>query len=132
MLVDWVLLHVALEARALEDARQLHQEPTRCIGRHQRALLRRRHRHGVELHFTRRAKPVDNCDVESFHDKFRDECLSTHRFLGLPDARRLIEAWQEDDNAVRPHTALGGRTPHEYRMMLEENDEIESALSIPA
>ncbi|GJG89303.1 hypothetical protein tb265_44840 [Gemmatimonadetes bacterium T265] len=42
---------------------------------------------GVELAFTRRGKPVDNCYVESFHDKFRDECLSTHWFLDLADAR---------------------------------------------
>jgi putative transposase len=88
--------------------------------------------HGVELFFTRRGKPVDNCYVESFHDKFRDECLSTHWFLGLPDARRVIEAWQEDYNTVRPHSALGGRTPQEYREMLDQIHELESALSIPA
>jgi putative transposase len=87
---------------------------------------------GVELFFTRRGKPVDNCYIESFHDKFRDECLSTHWFLGLSDARRVIEAWQENYNTVRPHSALGGRTPQQYREMLDQNHELESALSIPA
>jgi putative transposase len=48
------------------------------------------------------------------------------------DARRVIEAWQEDYNTVRPHSALGGRTPHQYREMLDQNHELESALSIPA
>lgn len=69
------------------------------------------HAHGVELHFTRRGTPVSSCYVESFHDKLRDECLSMHWFRGLPDARRVIEAWQEDYNTVRPHSTLGGGTP---------------------
>jgi putative transposase len=88
--------------------------------------------HGVELFFTRRGKPVDNCYVESFHDKFRDECLSAHWFLGLTDARRVIEAWQEDYNTVRPHSGLGGRTPQQYREMYDQNHELESALPVPA
>lgn len=87
---------------------------------------------GVEIYVTRRGKPVDNCYVESFHDKFRDECLSTHWFLTLDDARQVIEAWQEDYNTVRPHSALGGRTPAEYTRMLELIHELESALTTPA
>lgn len=84
---------------------------------------------GVELAFTRPAKPVDNCYVESFHDKFRDECLSVHWFLGLEDARQIIEAWREDYNTVRPHQSLGGRTPAEYAALLAANLELESALT---
>jgi putative transposase len=63
----------------------------------------------VELSFTRPATPVDNCFVESFHDKFRDECLSTHWFRDLPEAQQLIRAWQDDSNTVRPHQGLGNR-----------------------
>ena len=88
--------------------------------------------HGVEIYFIRRGKPVDNCYVESFHDKFRDECLSTHWFLDLADARHWIEAWHEDYNTVRPHSGLGGRTPTEYAAMLASNHELESALTTPA
>lgn len=47
---------------------------------------------GVELAFTRPGKPVDNCFVESFHDKLRNVCLNLHRLLDLADARQLIEA----------------------------------------
>jgi putative transposase len=72
---------------------------------------------------------VDNCFVESFHDKFRDECLSTHWFRDLPEAQRLIEAWQEDYNTVRPHQGLGYRTPAAYAALLDENTELESALT---
>ena len=87
---------------------------------------------GVELKHTRPAKPVDNCYVESFHDKFRDECLNVHWFLDLADARDIIERWREDYNTVRPHQGLGNRTPAEYAALLAENLELESALTTPA
>ena len=86
---------------------------------------------GVALSFTRPAKPVDNCFVESFHGKFRDECLSTHWIRDLPEAQRLIEAWQEDYTTVRPHQELGNRTPTAYAALLDENTELESALTTP-
>jgi putative transposase len=80
--------------------------------------------HGVELTFSRRGKPVDNCYVESFHDKVRDECLNMHWFLHLAEARELIEAWRVEYNTERPHSSLGGRTPSEYA---DEQREIEKA-----
>ena len=48
-------------------------------------------RQGVALHFVRPGRPMDNAFVESFLGKFRDECLSTHWFNGVSDARRAIE-----------------------------------------
>ena len=85
--------------------------------------------HGVELAFTRRGKPVDNCYVESFHDKLRDECLSLHWFLNLPDAQHLIAAWREDYNTVRPHQGLGNRTPAEFALLCMQEYGFESALT---
>jgi putative transposase len=32
----------------------------------------------------------------------------------LADARRIIEAWRQDYNAVRPHSSLGNLTPEEF------------------
>jgi transposase InsO family protein len=72
------------------------------------------YQHRVELHFIRPGKPVDNAFIESFNGKFRDECLNQHWFLDLDDARTTIEAWRIDYNEVRPHSALGNRTPTEY------------------
>ncbi len=37
-------------------------------------------------------KPTDNAFVESFNGTFRCECLDTHWFLDLKEARQLIEA----------------------------------------
>ena len=79
-----------------------------------RALDAWAYAHGVELHFIRPGKPVDNAFIESFNGKFRDECLNGHWFLDLDEARTKIEAWRTDYNEVRPHSALGNRTPTEY------------------
>lgn len=61
----------------------------------------------VTLDFSRPGKPTDNALVESFNGRLRDECLNTHWFLSLDDARSKIEAWRTDFNETRPHTSLG-------------------------
>lgn len=79
------------------------------------------YRHGVELVFIRPGKPVENAYVESFHARFRDECLGAHWFLDLTDARFQIEQWRRDYNEVRPHSSLGNRTPAEFTKEHLEN-----------
>ncbi len=69
---------------------------------------------GVKLHFIEPGKPVQNAFIESFNGKMRDECLNEHWFLSLGEARETIEAWRRDYNEVRPHSALGNRTPQEF------------------
>ena len=59
-------------------------------------------------------RSVQNAYVESFNGRFRDECLNEHWFTSLPAARRVVETWRDDYNAVRPHSALGNRTPREF------------------
>jgi hypothetical protein len=69
---------------------------------------------GVQLHFSRSGKPVDNADIEAFNGRLRVECLNTLWFLSMADARDWIERWIREDNEGRPHTALGGLTPRAY------------------
>ena len=69
--------------------------------------------HGVKLDFIRPGKPVDNCFIESFTARLRDECFNVNLFVSLADARRKIEAWRIDQNDQRPHSSLGDRTPSE-------------------
>jgi hypothetical protein len=57
---------------------------------------------------------MENGFIESFNGKFRDECLNENWFLDLRDARQKIEDWRCDYNQVRPHSALGYRTPEEF------------------
>ena len=84
-----------------------------------RALDAWAYRRGIQLDFIRPGKPVENCFVESFNGKFRDECLSAHWFTDLRDARRKIEVWRQDYNRVRPHQSLGDIPPREYAMQHE-------------
>ena len=49
---------------------------------------------GIELHFTRPGKPMDNAFIESFNGRFRDECLNENCFMSLDDAKQKIEEWR--------------------------------------
>ena len=66
---------------------------------------------GVVLDFSRPGKPTDNAFIESFNGKFRAECLNAHWFMSLDDARRKMGDWLKDYNEVRPHSAIGNKTP---------------------
>ncbi|MAG36731.1 MAG: IS3 family transposase [Dehalococcoidia bacterium] len=69
---------------------------------------------GVVLDFITPGKPMENAYVESLNGKFRDECLNQHWFASLAKARELIEAWRQDYNERRPHSALDYQTPAEF------------------
>lgn len=70
--------------------------------------------HQVTLDFSRPGKPTDNAFIESFNGRFRQECLNTHWFLSLDDAKSKIEAWRRGYNESRPHSSLDWMTPSEY------------------
>jgi putative transposase len=71
-------------------------------------------RKNVQLDYIQPGKPMQNGHVESFNGKFRDECLNTHCFTTLRQARAIIESWRIDYNRVRPHSSLGYATPAEF------------------
>ena len=58
--------------------------------------------------------PWEQAYIESFHDKFRDECLNRELFATLAEARVIIESWRREYNQMRPHSALGYLTPDEF------------------
>ena len=76
------------------------------------------YQNGVKIDFSRPGKPTDNGHIESFNGTFRDECLNTHWFTTLGDAREIIEAWRREYNESRPHRALGERTPYEFAFQI--------------
>lgn len=77
--------------------------------------------HGVTLDFSRPGKPTDNAFIEAFNGRLRAECLNTHWFLSLADAREKLEDWRRDYekledwrrdyNEQRPHGAIGNKVP---------------------
>ena len=68
----------------------------------------------VPLQFIEPGRPMQNAFIESFNGRLRDECLNSHWFLDLGDARRKIRSWVKDYNEQRPHSSLGYRTPSEF------------------
>jgi len=65
----------------------------------------------VTLDFSRPGKPTDNAFIEAFNGRLRAECLNTHWFLSVADARAKLEDWRRDYNEVRPHGAIGNKPP---------------------
>jgi putative transposase len=82
-----------------------------------RAILAWTNRAGLDWHYIAPGKPQQNALVESFIGRLRDELLNEEIFQNLVHARRLLERWRRDYNQVRPHSAHGGLTPAEARLL---------------
>jgi putative transposase len=70
--------------------------------------------HRVLLRYIEPGRPMQNGHIESFNGRLRDECLNANWFVNLARTRADIESWRDDYNRVRPHSALGYRTPNEF------------------
>jgi putative transposase len=68
----------------------------------------------VDWHNIAPGNPTKNAFIESFNGKLRDECLNETLFSSLAEAKETLEAWQEDYNQYRPHSALRNQTPMEF------------------
>ncbi|MGK2873966.1 MAG: IS3 family transposase [Alphaproteobacteria bacterium] len=67
--------------------------------------------HNVIMDFSRPGKPTENAFIEAFNGRFRAECLNTHWFMSLDDARSKMEEWRRYYNEERPHGAIGNKVP---------------------
>ena len=55
--------------------------------------------------------PWQNGFVESFHGRFRDECLNREQLWTLTEARVVVGDFRNKYNQVRPHSRLGYESP---------------------
>jgi putative transposase len=99
-----------------------------------RALDEWAYHRSIKLFFIRPGKPVENCYIESFNGRFRDECLNQHWFRTIDHARQVIEQWRQEYNTERPHSSLGYLTPAEYIQQIlaapsKDNSSGENALT---
>jgi putative transposase len=85
------------------------------------------YQNGVRIDFSRPGKSTDNAHVESFNGTLRAECLDTHWFATLTEARQFIEAWRREYNESRPHRALGERTPSEFACQIAHRGDLTSS-----
>ena len=64
------------------------------------------------------ASPWENGFVESFHSRFRDECLNREQLWTLTEARVVIEDFRQDYNSARPHSSLSYQSPQRFAAQL--------------
>jgi len=58
--------------------------------------------------------PWQNGFVESFHGRFRDECLNREQLWTLTEARVVVEDYRQEYNQRRPHSKLGYQNPRQF------------------
>jgi putative transposase len=59
--------------------------------------------------------PWQNGYEERFNGTVRDECLNSHSFHTVTEARVVLTAYLREYNKERPHSSLGYRTPAEFK-----------------
>ena len=84
------------------------------------------HKRKISIDYIDPGKPNQNAYIESFNSRLRDEHLTEEIFLDLEDAKKKIEKWRRSYNELRPHSALGMKTPNqfeeEFRVNLTQRD----------
>ena len=70
--------------------------------------------HHIKTIYIDPGSPWQNGCIESFHSRFRDECLNREWLLNLREARVVIEDWRQHYNTDRPHSRLGYLSPEEF------------------
>ncbi|HAM71926.1 MAG TPA: IS3 family transposase [Verrucomicrobiales bacterium] len=69
---------------------------------------------GVKTLYIEPGSPWQNGFVESFHGRFRDECLNREQLHTLTEARVVIEDYRQQYNQRRPHSRLGYLSPESF------------------
>ncbi len=69
---------------------------------------------GTDTLFIEPGSPWENPYVESFNSRFRDELLDRELFVGLVEARVLVEEFRREYNEERPHSSLDYQTPKTF------------------
>jgi putative transposase len=76
-------------------------------------------RHGVTPRHIQPGKPNQNAYIERFNRTFREEVLDSHLFSSIDQVREIADGWRWIYNRERPHDALGGVPPTEFRRGLK-------------
>ncbi|MEM0965313.1 MAG: IS3 family transposase [Verrucomicrobiota bacterium] len=67
----------------------------------------------IDCIFIEPGSPWQNPYVESFHSRFRNDCLNREWFINELDARVSIADWREKYNERRPHSGIDYKSPAE-------------------
>ncbi len=69
---------------------------------------------GVALLYIMPGCPWQNAYAESFHSRFRAECLGRQWFHTVREAAVVVEAWRRYYNQERLHSSLNYVPPNEF------------------
>ena len=67
--------------------------------------------HRIQTLYIEPGSPWQNGFVESFHGRFRDECLNREQLWTLTEARVVVGDYRQKYNQGRPHSRLGYDSP---------------------
>lgn len=79
------------------------------------ALVKWAHDNKITLTYIQPGKPTQNSLIERFNGTCRRELLNANLFYSLDHARELASDWMHEYNFERPHSALGNKTPIEFK-----------------
>jgi putative transposase len=83
-----------------------------------KAFVKVARRYGLTQEYITPYTPQQNGMIERFFLTLKQECVWLQRFESRDDAFRVVADWLDRYDAERPHSALGYRTPKEYREKL--------------
>ncbi len=87
--------------------------------------------HGIKTIYIEPGSPWQNGFVESFHGRFRDECLNREQLWTLTEARVVIEDYRREYNHHRPHSKLSYQSPVSFAATLSAPSLAPVALRAP-
>ena len=78
---------------------------------------------GIKTLYIEPGSPWQNGYIESFHARFREECLNREQLWTLTEARVVIGDWRWKYNNIRPHRSLGYISPIKFAQQIAKTQE---------